>query len=190
MWDARFPAGDPADLVFLDETNTPLTLSCRRASAARGTCALGRVPRGRWEAVTLLATLTTAGMGPAVQFAGTVDRPIFEQFVAEWLVPWLRPGQVVIWDNLSVHKSARARALIEAAGCRVLALPRSSPDFNPIELAFAKLKQALRRAAARTFEAVVGATRRAFTAISATDAQRFITAAGYSPSGHDLRTTR
>lgn len=189
-WDETFPASDLANLVFLDETSTPLTMMPRRARAPRGQRAIGRVPRGRWEAVSLLATLTTAGMGPAVQFAGAVDRPLFEQFVGEWLVPWLRPGQVVIWDNLSVHKSARARALIEAAGCRVLALPRYSPDFNPIELAFAKLKQALRRAAARTFDAVVTATGHAFATITPRDAQHFIAAAGSSPFGHDLSTMR
>ena len=144
------------------------------------------MPRRRWEAVTLVATLTVGGVGPALQLPGAMDRDAFDTFVAEVLVPTLQPGQVVLWDNLSVHKSARARQLIEAAGCRVLPLPRYSPDYNPIELVFAKLKTALRRAQARTFDAVVLATGAAFTSITATDARRCFTAAGYTLSGQNL----
>ncbi len=170
----------------MDETSTPLTLTPRRARAPRGQRAIGVVPRRRWEAVTLVATLMGDGLGPAVQLPGALDRDAFDTFVAEALVPALRPGQLVIWDNLSVHKSTHARQLIEAAGCRVLPLPRYSPDFNPIELAFAKLKQALRRAQARTFDEVVAATGTAFTTITAADARSFFTAAGYPLTGHYL----
>ena len=98
--------------------------------------------------------MTRAGLGPAVQLPGALDRDAFDTYIAEALVPVLRPGQIVLWDNLSVPKSARSRSLIEAAGCRVVPLPRYSPDLNPIELVFAKLKTALRRAQARTFDAV------------------------------------
>lgn len=144
------------------------------------------MPRGRWQAVTLLATLTGHGLGPAVQLPGALDRDAFDTYVAAALAPTLRPGQVVIWDNLSVHKSARARQLIEAAGGRVLPLPRYSPDLNPIELAFAKLKQALRRAQARTFDAVVAATGAAFATVSTADARSFFAAAGYPLPGQHL----
>ncbi len=99
---------DPSRVIVLDETSTPTTLTPRRARAPRGERAVGRVPRGRWQTVTLLATLTLDGMGPALQFPGALDRAIFETFVAEFLVPHLQPGQIVSWDNLSVHKSARA----------------------------------------------------------------------------------
>ena len=177
---------DPTAFVFLDETSTPLTLTPRRARAPRGQRAVGRIPRGRWQAVTLVATVTLDGLGPAVQFPGALDRDAFETFVAQLVVPCLRPGQLVIWDNLNVHKSARARALIETAGCRVLPLPRYSPDYNPIELVFAKLKTALRRAEARTFDAVVAATGAAFAAITAADVRSFFTAAGYPLPGHHL----
>lgn len=177
---------DPTDFVFLDETSTPLTLTPRRARAPRGQRAVGQIPRGRWEAITLVATVTRAGLGPAVQFPGALDRDAFDTYIAKVLVPALRPGQIVLWDNLSVHKSARARSLIEAAGCRVVPLPRYSPDSNPIELVFAKLKIALRHAQARTFEAVVAATGTAFATITAAETQSYFAAAGYPLVGHNL----
>ena len=134
----------------------------------------------------MVATLTLDGLGPAVQLPGALDRDAFETFVAEALVPSLRPGQTVLWDNLNIHKRARARQVIEAAGCRILSLPRYSPDCNPIEFAFATLKTALRRAQARTFDAMVAATGAAFATITAADARAFFTAAGYALLGHDL----
>src|SRR5262249_61311379 len=95
--------------------------------------------------------------GPSLAVPGAADRPVFGAFVAELLVPSLRPGRAVIWDNLSVHKGERARALIEGAGCRLLFLPPYSPDFSPIEPAFAALKADLRRAEARTEAALLPA---------------------------------
>ena len=180
-WQAAFGDRAPADLVFLDETSTPLTLTRRRARAPTGERAIGVVPHRRWEAVTLVATLTLNGLGPAVQVPGALDRLAFDTFVAEWLVPSLRPGQTVLWDNLNIHRSATARGLIEGAGCEVLPLPRSSPDLNPIELAFSKLKAGLRRAEARDFDAVVTATGQVFTTITATDCHGYFTACGYPP---------
>jgi transposase len=156
---------DPANLVFLDETSTPLNLTPRFA----------RAPRGQ----RLLAALTPEGFGPGFQFAGALDRTIFNAYVERILVPALRPGQTVILDNLSVHKSARARQLIEAAGCARRFLPTYSPDFNPIEQAFAKLKARLRRAEARTTEAVFAATHAAYPALTAADARNFYRDAGY-----------
>jgi len=171
---------DPADLLFLDETSTPTTLTPTRARAPRGERALGRVPKGRWESVTLVATLGPNGPGPAVVLPGALDRDAFEAYVAAVLVPGLRPGQTVVLDNLSVHKSARARQLIEGAGCAVRFLPTYSPDLNPIEQAFAKLKQRLRRAEARTFDAVVAATGAGLAAITRADSVGFFRAAGYN----------
>jgi transposase len=167
-------------LVFVDETSTPVSLTRLRARAPRGQRAVGRVPRGRWTNVTLLATLTTAGFGPGLQFAGALDRPTFETFGETPLVPSLHPGQLVVLDNLSVHKSARARQLLEAAGCQLVLLPTYSPDFNPIEHAFAKLTQHLRRIEARTVETVMTATHHVFPHITAQDAHGFFQAAGYN----------
>jgi hypothetical protein len=114
---------DPARLVFLDATSTPTTLTPVRARAARGQRAHGRIPRGRREAISWLATLTTSGLGESRLVRGAVDRLVFEAFVERVLVPTLRPGQIVILDNLSVHKSATARACIAAAGCHLVFLP-------------------------------------------------------------------
>ena len=173
-------AVDPASLVFLDETSTPTTLTPLRARSPRGQRVLGRVPRGRWTTVTLLATLTPQGLGPGYQFPGALDRVVFEAFVERILVPSLRPGQTVVLDNLSVHKSAKARQLIEAAGCQLVFLPTYSPDFNPIEQAFAKLKQRLRRSEARTVETIMTATHTHYGAITAADARSFYQEAGYN----------
>jgi transposase len=170
---------NPARLVFLDETSTPTTLTPLRARAERGQRAHGRIPRGRREAISWLATLTATGLGESLLVRGAVDRLVFEAFVDRVLVPSLRPGQIVVLDTLSVHKSATARACIEAAGCHLVFLPTSSPDLNPIEHAFAKTKQALRRVGARSFEAVVSAVTMALPFITVTDAQAFFAAAGF-----------
>ena len=170
---------DPADLVFLDETATPTTLAPLYARAPRGQRAVGRVPRGRREHVSWLATLTPAGIGESVLVPGAVDRPAFAAFVERRLAPALRPGQVVVLDNRSVHKSARARAAVERAGCRLVFLPTYSPDLNPIELAFAKAKQRLRRLGPRSFEAVVAAVGQALVGVTEADARGFFRAAGY-----------
>jgi len=178
-WRAEMATVDPADLVFLDETATPITLTPLRARAPRGQRAVGCVPRGHRPAISWLATLTPHGIGESVVVEGAVDRPTFEAFIEQFLVPCLRPGQVVVLDNLSVHKSVRARALVERAGCRLVFLPTYSPDFNPIELAFAKCKQALRRIGPRSFEAVIDAVGRALAAVTPADARGFYRAAGY-----------
>jgi transposase len=140
---------------------------------------VGRVPRGKRPHITWLATLTTAGIGESLVVQGAVDQLVFEQFVEDSLVPSLRPGQIVVWDNLKVHESATARQLVEAAGCRVVFLPTYSPDFNPIEQAFAKIKQALRRIGARSWEAMAAAIGDALATVTAADARAFFTEAGF-----------
>jgi transposase len=178
-WREAIAELDPADLVFLDETSTPTTLTPTRARAPRGVRAVGTVPRGRWHNVTMLAVLSPTGIGPAVLIEGAADRVVFDTFVAEHLIPRLRPGQTVILDNLSVHKSARAHQLLADAGCDLRFLPTYSPDFNPIEQAFAKIKQRLRRAQARTFADLVAAAGPALDAVTPSDAMGFYRAAGY-----------
>jgi transposase len=170
---------DPSRLGFLDEPSPPTTLTLLRARAPRGQRAIGRVPRGRREAISWLATLPTRGIGESLLVRGAVDRLVFEAFVERVLVPSLRPGQIVIWDNLSVHKSARATALIQAAGCQVVFLPTYAPDLNPIEPAFAKPKQAWRRAGARSWERVVAAVGETLRTVTAADARAFFTDAGF-----------
>lgn len=160
----------PADLLFLDETGTHTAMTRTRARAPRGQRAHGRVPRNHGPNVTLLAVLGPAGIATALSIEGAATRPVFDGFVAEFLVPVLRPGQTVVLDNLAVHKSATAQALIEAVGCRLLFLPPYSPDFNPIEPVFAKVKTALRAAAARTGDDLLAATKAALDAVTAGDA--------------------
>jgi transposase len=186
QWRADRAATAPQRFVFLDETATPTTLTRLRARAPRGERAVGRVPHKRWHSVTLLASLTTAGMGAAMVLDGALARESFEAYVEQLLVPTLVPGQIVVLDNLPVHKSARARRLIEDAGCHLLFLPAYSPDFNPIELAFAKLKQILRGTAARTLVGIVAATGPALEAITAADARAFFAHCGYHLSGQLL----
>ncbi len=181
-------AVDAADLIFLDETSTPTTLTPVRARALPGQRAVGTVPRGRREAISWLATLSPAGIGESLLVRGAVDRLVFDAFVDRVLVPSLRPGQIVVLDNLSVHKSARARTLIEAAGCQLVFLPTYSPDFNRIEQAFAKTKQVLRRVGARSWEAVCTAVREASVTITAVDAQAFFADAGFPVTAQKLRT--
>jgi transposase len=169
-WRAEASRWDPADLLFLDETSTHTALTRRRARAPRGQRAHATVPRNHGPNVTLLAVLGPAGIATALSIEGAATRPVFDAFVAEFLIPVLRPGQTLVLDNLAVHKSPRAQALVEAAGCRLLFLPPSSPDLNPIEPIFAKVKTALRASAARTGDALLEATRAALDAVTAADA--------------------
>jgi transposase len=151
-----------------------------RARAPRGERATGRVPRNHGPNVTLFAALTPDGIGPAMALEGAADGAAFAVYVERLLVPSLRPGQVVVLDNLSVHKGAAIRALVEAAGCRLLFLPAYSPDLNPIELAFAKVKAELRRAAARAFDALVDAIGAAIDAVTPADARGFYAHCGFA----------
>lgn len=179
-WRAQMATCDPRSLVFLDETSTPTTMTPLWGRAPRGERAVGHVPRRRWEAVTLLATLTATGLGPGLQLPGTVDRDVFDAFVVTTLVPSLQPGQTVVMDTLAVHNSASARQAIEAAGCHLVFLPTYSPDFNPIEQTFATLKHLLRKAEARTVEAIMTATQQAYETLSGSDARGYFRAAGYN----------
>ena len=167
-------------MVFVDETSTNTAMAPRYARAPRGERAAGRVPRNHGPNVTLLAALTPGGIGPALVVEGAVDGAAFELYVERLLAPSLRPGQVVVLDNLSAHTGERVRGLVAAAGGRLLFLPAYSPDFNPIELAFAKVKQALRRAGARTFEALLAAIGDAIDAVSAADARGFYAHCGFA----------
>lgn len=179
-WHQRIQSLDARRLIFLDETSTPTTLTPLRGRAPRGQRVVGRVPRGRWHSVSLLASLHRDGLGPGLPVTGALDRAAFDTFIADQLAPILPPGQIVVLDNRSVHKSARARALIEAAGAERWFLPTYSPDFNPIEQAFRKLKHQLRQAAADTLETVQAETQRLWPSITAANARASFQAAGYN----------
>lgn len=166
-------------MVFLDETSTHTSLTRRYARAPKGIRAYGHVPRNHGHNVTLLAALTPDGIGPSMTITGSIDSAAFAAYVQHFLVPSLHPGQVVILDNLSAHKSVAAREAIEAAGCELRFLPAYSPDFNPIELAFAKFKSGLRAAAARDPASLETATAQAIDRITPTDARAFYAHCGF-----------
>lgn len=178
-WRTEMAVLNPADLVFVDETSTHTALTRRCARAPRGQRAVGHVPRNHGPNITLVAALTPTGIGPALTIQGSVNSAAFTAYAQRVLAPSLRPGQVVVLDNLSAHKGEAARRAVEAVGARVVFLPAYSPDFNPIELAFAKSKQQLRTAAQRTAEGVLTATRQAIDAVSATDAHGFYAHCGF-----------
>ena len=148
--------------------------------APKGTRARGSVPTGHRRHHTLIGTLTPTGMGPPLLIEGSIDRDVFDTFLEQALVPHLRTGQIVILDNASIHTGRRTRALIEATGAELRFLPPSSPEFNPIESAFAKLKQGLRRARPRTPEALEAAIKDGLAAITQRDVDGFYRGAGYA----------
>ncbi|MEX1157920.1 MAG: IS630 family transposase [Thermomicrobiales bacterium] len=168
-----------ADLVFLDETGTNTAMSQRYARAPRGERANGRAPRNHGPNTTLLACLTRTGMGPAMLVEGATTTEVFTAYVDQVLAPWLRPGQIVILDNLSAHTGERVRQRIEAAGCQLRFLPAYSPDFSPIEWAFSKLKTAVRAAMARTRDALERAIASGLDQITAADADGWFHGCGY-----------
>ncbi len=172
---------DPSRLIFVDECATNVGLAPLRARAPRGERAFGKAPRNRGKNTTLLASMTARGMGPCVAVEGATTGAVFEAYVERVLAPALRPGQVVVLDNLNAHKGERVRELVEARGCELLFLPAYSPDFSPIEEAFSKVKALLRREKARTREALVGAIGWALDAVSGRDARGFFVHCGYPP---------
>ncbi len=170
---------DVRRLVFVDECGTHTSLAPLYAWAPRGRRAYAKVPRNRGKNMTLLASMSVEGMGPCVAVEGTTTAEVFEAYVEQALAPMLKEGQAVVMDNLSAHKGKKVRELVEARGCRVLFLPPYSPDLNPIEEAFSKVKASLRRARARSREALVGAIGRAISAVTARDAHAFFEHCGY-----------
>jgi transposase len=170
-------------LVFVDEMGANTSLHPLYAWAPRGERARCSVPRNRGPNTTLLASMTSEGMGPCLAVQGATTRIVFEAYIEKVLVPSLRRGQVVVMDNLSAHKGERVRALIESAGCELLYLPPYSPDISPIEEAFSKVKGLLRKAGTRSREALVEAMGEALDAVTAQDARGFFTHCGYRALG-------
>ncbi|CAN5681813.1 hypothetical protein BH24ACT21_BH24ACT21_06620 [soil metagenome] len=172
---------DPERLVFVDEMGANTSLSPIYAYSLVGQRACCSVPRNRGKNTTLLSSMSAGGMGPSLAVDGPTDRKVFEAYVERVLLPTLRAGQVVVMDNLSAHKGERIRELIEERGCELLYLPAYSPDLNPIEEAFSKIKGLLRKAEARTRDALVEAMGSSLSAVSAKDARGFFEHCGYRP---------
>ena len=156
-WLEEFLSIDPARLVFLDETGASTNMDRTHGRGASGKRVDGPVPHGHWKMTTLTAAVRLGGVieSACLAFDGATNTALFEDYIAHCLVPSLRLGDIVILDNLSAHKSAEVERLIATAGASVRYLPPYSPDFNPIEAMFSKLKEYLRAAKARTFAALI-----------------------------------
>jgi transposase len=170
---------DARSLVFVDEMGTNTALTPIYGWAKKGERAYGSVPRNRGKNTTVLTSMTLKGMGSSLAVEGATSSKVFETYLERVLAPSLHKGQVVIMDNLSAHKGERVRELIEGRGCELIYLPSYSPDFNPIEEAFSKIKALLRKAEARSREALLEAIGKAISAITDQDAHGFFEHCGY-----------
>lgn len=170
---------DPDSLVFIDETAAATNMVRPYGRSERGERCRISAPHGHYKTTTVTAALRTSGLVAIALFDGATSGERFLAYVSDTLVPVLKRGDTVILDNLSVHKVAGVRETIEAAGARLLYLPAYSPDFNPIEQAFAKLKALLRTAAARTVPDLWTAIRNAFKAFRPHECRNYVAAAGY-----------
>ena len=179
VWSKLAALVDPSAWVWLDETGSHLGYTPTHARAPRGQRAYASAPRNKGENKTVLAAVSLAGVGPTMRFDGPMTTGRFEGYIRHILAPTLRPGQIVVADNLRAHHSDRARAAIEARGAYFWHLPAYSPDLNPIEEAFSKLKAFLRRARARTDDALRAATWAALAAISHADIAGWVKHCGY-----------
>lgn len=168
----------PEDLVFVDESGITTQMVRRYARAKDGSRALGRAPC-QYKSLTLLGALGLTGLRGLMTIPAATDEAVFLAFIEQVLVPELRPGQVVVFDNLSAHKRPAITAAIEKAGCRVILLPPYTPEWNPIEACWSKMKEFLRARAARTLETLEAAVADAMEAVSAQDAQGWFRHCGY-----------
>lgn len=177
---------EPERLVFVDEMGANISLAPLRAWSYVGERAYCSAPRNRGKNATLLSAMSISGMGPSLAFTGAVDANVFEIYLQRVLLPSLSEGQIVVMDNLPAHKVEGVRELIEGAGCELLYLPAYSPDLNPIEEAFSKVKNILRKIGARTRETMVEAMGKALKEVTARDARGFFEHAGYQKLGQSL----
>jgi len=173
---------DPERLVFIDETWASTNMARRRGRAPRGERLRAGIPHGHWKTTTFVAGLRLTGMVAPFVLDGPINRDAFETYVEKVLVPDLQSDDIVVMDNLSSHKGSRVRELIEAAGASLLYLPPYSPDFNPIENAFAKLKALLRKAAERTVDGLWTAIGRILDLFTPRECANYFAAAGYDPA--------
>ena len=176
----------PERLIFADECGTHTSLAPIYGYAPRGERLYLSVPRNRGKNTTLLSSISLEGVGPSLAVEGSTTARVFETYVEKVLAPSLKESQTVVMDNLSAHKPKRIRELIEQRGCELVYLPSYSPDYNPIEEAFAKIKNLLRKAAARSKETLIEAIGAALKAVTADDIRGFFEHAGYHPMGHLL----
>jgi transposase len=169
-------------LVFVDETWVKTNMTRTHGRAPRGQRLIGRVPHGRWTTMTFLAGLRADGIVAPCVIDGPINGPMFLAWVVQFLVPTLRPGDIVVLDNLGSHKGQLVRRAIRGAGAHLLLLPPYSPDLNPIEQVFAKLKTLLRKADERSIDAVWNRIGDLLDHFSADECARYFVHAGYAPT--------
>jgi transposase len=172
---------DPEKLIFIDETGASTKMARLRGRARRGERCRAAVPHGHWKTTTFTAGLRLTGMTAPMVLDGAMNGPAFLAYVEQVLVPTLTPGDIVVMDNLPAHKSTGVRTAIENAGATLRHLPPYSPDFNPIEQAFSKLKAILRKAAARTIPDLWAAIGDAIPQFKPGECANYFEAAGYEP---------
>jgi transposase len=185
-WRDTMRAHDAAQFVFVDESSANTTLTPRYGRAPRNQRVAGSAPRNYRHNTTLVAALTPDGLRAPMLLEGAMNSDAFAAYLGHVLIPQLRPGQFVILDNLSVHKRTDLRQQIEAAGSQLIFLPAYSPDFNPIEHAFSKLKTRLRQAEARTQDALDAAIAAALATITHQDAHGWFHHCSYDLNGQTL----
>jgi transposase len=168
------------DIVVLDESYATTKFTRLRGRALRGVRLRASVPHGHWKLLTIIAAMTLRGVQAAMTIDAATDSDVFGAFVEQVLVPTLRPGQVVIMDNLPAHKVGWIVEMIERAKCRVIFLPPYSPDYSPIEPMWSKVKQLLRSIAARTVAALHGAVATALSAVTESDCRGYFHHCGYT----------
>ena len=179
-WRQDQPLLDPARLVFLDETGTSTNMARTRGRSRRGERIIGRVPHGHWKITTFLAGLRCNEITAPFVIDGPMDGEVFRAYVRHCLVPTLKSGDIVILDNLKPHKVAGVREMIEAAGASLRYLPPYSPDLNPIELLFAKLKALLRKAAERSIADLWHRIGKLLDAFTPAECAAYLRHAGYA----------
>jgi transposase len=173
---------DPARLVFIDETGASTKMARVYGRAKRGKRCRAAVPHGHWKTTTFTGALRCWGMTAPMVLDGPMNAAAFRAYVEQVLVPTLESGDIVVMDNLPAHKNAAVRKTIESKGATLRYLPPYSPDFNPIENAFAKFKALLRKAEARTREDLWDAITSALKHFSAQECANYFNAAGYEPA--------
>ena len=178
-WREAMPGMDPARLVFVDETWASTNMTRTRGRAPSGVRLVASVPHGHWKTTTFVAGLRADGVIAPVVVDGAINGELFAAYVRQQLVPALRPGDVVIMDDLACHKREAVREAIERAGCRLLYLPSYSPDLNPIELAFSKLKALLRKAGERTVDGLWRLLGRLVDEFPPEECRRYLSHSGY-----------
>jgi len=180
LWHEHLKDVPVEKLVFIDESGAKTNMTRTRGRAPRGVRVIEKVPHGHWATTTMISGVRTAGPCAAAVVTGATDSEIFLAYVEHVLVPELTAGDVVILDNLQPHKAKGVREMIEAAGAKLLYLPPYSPDFNPIENMWSKVKQHLRSAAARTFDALQEAVTSALNTITPDDCIGYFRHCGYA----------